>query len=114
MPINLGGTAFEGPVPLADVPGWKLQGVFVVLARESGAGGPADRPVYVGRTDEAGAGFPWSHQRAGCWEREAGGREALCVAVHAMPYADDDTRDAVLRALIQQYQPRCNVRPRPD
>lgn len=113
MTINLGGTAFEGPVPLADVRSWKLPGVFVVL-------GPAEgdearyRPLYVGLTDEAGAGFPWTHLRASCWEREAGGRVQLWTAVHAMPYADAETREAVVRALVSQYEPRCNVRPAAD
>jgi hypothetical protein len=114
MTINLGGTAFEGPVPLADVASWKLQGVFVVLGSRREDTGPAHTPLYVGRTDEAAAGFPWTHRRAACWEREAGAREHLCVAVHAMPYADDETREAVVRALIEQYQPRCNTRSHGD
>jgi len=108
--IVLGGTAFEGPVPLADwAPDRRATGVFAICVPAENAAGDAWQVLFVGELDAmARAGEFAGQPRFAAWAAAAGGTAPLHLAFHNMPSQDSRHREAIVRSLVAEYHPPAN------
>jgi len=105
--VILGGTAFEGPIPLADwVPDRRTTGVYAICAPGEGGGW---RVIFVGELDAVPrAGWLADHSRFTAWTAAAGDAAHLYFAFHNVPSQDGRHRAAIVRSLVAEYRPPTN------
>jgi hypothetical protein len=108
--ILLGGTAFEGPVPLADwAPDRRATGVFAICVPAEGDPGTAWQVLFVGEFDAAARTGEFArHARFSAWTAAAGDMARLHLAFHNMPSQDSRHREAIVRSLVAEYHPPAN------
>ena len=99
----------ELPADIREVMDWTgddVPGVYAVLSSPF-PDGPY-RFLYIGESREPHWRVIDSHQKAPCWESEAGASETIYAAFRAMPASTKSERQEVERALVERHRPPCN------
>lgn len=111
MSIKWGNYDFDGPFKLDDWEAPYRAAVYAIMYKNDPIGNPDTYSiVYFGEsTNLSERGFPWSHEKSSCWERKAGSRGNLYIGVHYMPDSTGEDRREVEQALIQPFNPPCNM-----
>ncbi|MGQ0574181.1 MAG: hypothetical protein ACT4RN_08245 [Pseudonocardia sp.] len=105
---SLAGYSFEGPRVLGSWTAPARPGVFAILYKPD-----PEREryavIYVGEAEDlSAAGLPFTHRRAPCWTRRAGGKWRVHVAHLDVPGGTRGHRELIVRELVASYGPHCN------
>jgi hypothetical protein len=107
---SLAGYPFEGPRLLG---GWTAPArpaVYAIMYKPE----PDTKPekyavIYIGHADDLSTErFPFSHARAQCWIRRAGGKWGVHIAVYEVPGGLRSHREQIAQELAAIYHPSCN------
>ncbi len=106
---SLAGYPFEGPRVLG---GWQppaVGAVYAILYLADPDGKPHDFAVIdVDHADDLStSGLPFRHPRARCWERRAGTKWGVYIAVYEVPGGTSAHRDQIAKELLSVYKPGC-------
>ena len=106
---SLAGYPFEGPRVLG---GWtppETGAVYAILYLADPDGKPYDYAVIdVDHADDLSqARLPFGHPRAKCWEKRAGNKWNIHIAVYEVPGGTTAHREQIAKELIAVYKPGC-------
>ena len=107
---SLAGYPFEGPRLLAGWTAPATAAVFAILYREDPDARPHDYAVIdVDHADDLSAAkLPFGHPRAKSWEKRAGTRFGVHIAIYEVPGGTRSHREQIARQLIAVYKPGCH------
>lgn len=83
--------------------------MFVILYRAEPEAKPHDFAVIdVDHADDLSeSGLPFGHPRARCWERRAGSKWGVHIAVYEVPGGTAGHRTQIVKELLAVYKPGC-------
>ncbi len=106
---SLAGYPFEGPRVLG---GWQppnTGAVYAILYLPDADAKPHDFAVidvdHAENLQESG--LPFAHPRAKCWERRAGTKWDVHIAMYDVPGGTAAHRDQIVKELLAVYKPGC-------
>ena len=97
---------FSEPIKIIEWEPPESKGLYVIL--KPSLSGPVNlpfQPIYFGQTENfSERGFIESHGKYECWEREAGSKEDIFIAIFLMPDSTEEERMEIESHLIARYR----------